>query len=70
MALVNEEYYYVSYETKRGGSAIITTTDYETVVKKLISLFKKHLEATVRNNDIVIGKVWKESKKWNYFLET
>ena len=65
--------YTLRYQTKKGGSGIMGTTDFLEVEKKVSSLFKQRLLATVYKDGVEIGKVWKEDKsqvkRWNYIIE-
>jgi hypothetical protein len=65
--------YDIRYHTRKGGSGIMTTTDFIEVEKKVISLFKQRLEATVYKDGVEIGRVWKQDrsqvKRWNYTIE-
>lgn len=63
--------YKVAYKTKRGGSGAMTTDDFALVNKKVQSLFRQRLEATIYKDDEVIGKIWKDktqTPQWNYSL--
>lgn len=63
--------YIIRHKTKRGGSGIFITKDLEAVKRKVISLFKQRLEATIYEDEIEIGRVWKDNsqrKGWNYSL--
>lgn len=63
--------YIIRHKTKRDGSGMMTTNDIDEVKKKVKSLFKQKLEATVFEDDAVIGRVWKDDSQrigWNYYL--
>ena len=50
----------------------MSTTNFLTLKNKVISLFNQRLEASVFEDDKLIGKIWKDNSqrgKWNYSLE-
>lgn len=64
--------YSIKHETKKGGSGVTITRDYDELVKNVCRLFKQHLEATIYLNNKVVGKVFKDNSQrlgWNYFIE-
>jgi hypothetical protein len=65
--------YSVTYKTKRGGSGVMITLDFEKLNKKVVSLFKQKLPATIYKDGVVIGHVWEDNScrtGWNYSIET
>ena len=65
--------YAVTHKTKKGGSGVMTTSTFDELKKKVQSLFKQRLEATVYKDGQVIGKVWQDNSQrlgWNYSIET
>jgi len=64
--------YAITYQTKQDGSGVFTTNDYPKLKKKVVSLFKQHLTATVYKDGKEIGKVFQDDSQrnnWNYIIE-
>lgn len=64
--------YSVTYQTKKGGSGILTCSTIEPIKKKVISLFRQRLPATVYKDGIVCGKVSEDNScrlGWNWYIE-
>lgn len=64
--------YSVRYQTKRGGSGIMWTTNFFELEKKVKCLLKQRLLATIYKDGNEIGKVWKDNSQrncWNYYIE-
>ena len=64
--------YAITHKTKKGGSGVMTTNDIEELKKKVRSLFKQRLEATVYKDGETIGRVWQDDSQrlgWNYSIE-
>ncbi len=64
--------YSVRYKTKNGGSGVMTTSSYDIAFNKLYSSFKNRLPATIFENGLEIGRVWRDESQrigWNYFVE-
>ena len=62
--------YTIRYKTKKGGSGIMTTNNFESLEKRAKQLCKQKLEATIYKDNNAIGQVWKMESKWNYSIET
>jgi hypothetical protein len=64
--------YSVTYKTKKGGSGVQTSSTLEPIKKKVISLFKQKLSATVYKDGVMVGKVFEDDSErlgWNWFIE-
>ena len=64
--------YSVRYQTKRGGSGVMTTTNFLEIENKVKKLFKQKLLATISKDGVEIGQVWKDNTQincWNYVIE-
>ena len=67
--------YAITHQTKKGGSGVITTNDFECLEKKAKQLCRQKLEATIYKDGNRIGQVWKMDYSdhrtgWNYSIET
>ena len=63
--------YSITFQTKRGGSGIETTTDINRIKKVLIRQFKNKCEATAYCGDEIIGRCYEDNSTrcgWNWFL--
>jgi len=61
----------IIYTTKRGAGIIRTFPDDEAIVRAEVEkLHKRGIEATIRQNGVEIGQVWKMDGRWNYCYET
>lgn len=67
--------YTIRHKTKKGGSGLMATPNFDDLELKVKRLFWKKLEATVYAGDTLIGRVWKDKSNrgtkyfWNYSIE-
>ena len=61
----------VSYMTTCGGGNVVGAKDLAECAVILETLFNEEMEARARNTQgFVVGRVWKEGIKFNWFCET
>ena len=64
-------YFRISYMDTKGGGNVVGAKDLAGCAKILEDLFNKQMEAKARNSQgFVVGRVWKEGIKFNWFCET
>lgn len=64
--------YSVTHKTKRGGSGVMTTNSFDELRKKVVSLFKQRLTATVYRDGNKIGWVAEDDScrlGWNWSID-
>lgn len=72
MKATESNLYAITFQTKRGGSGVMTTTDFNEVKKKAISQFKQKLTATIYKNGEKIGDVFQDLTQrvgWNWIIK-
>jgi hypothetical protein len=52
------------------GNYFGCTPNFFEVEKKALSFLKRKIPATFYRGETLIGRVWKEGRKWYYYLET
>jgi hypothetical protein len=60
----------IRYKTLPAGSGLFSTTDVAEATRKMKRLFKAKCYARATYKEEQIGKVWKEGKKWNWYMDT
>lgn len=64
--------YSITYQTKKGESGVMTTTSSDELKKKVLSLFRQRLLATIYKDGNIIGKIWKDDSQrlgWNWSIK-
>jgi hypothetical protein len=56
--------------TQRFPGGIYCFSNYAAACEKLKLMKSRRREARLMNGDQVVGRVWKEGRRWNYFFET
>lgn len=61
----------ITYQTKKGGCGVLTSSTIDPIKKKLLTCFKSRLNATVYYKGELIGKSCEmscERTNWGWFL--
>lgn len=66
--------YAITHKTKKGGSGVMTTNNFDELKKKAQQLCRQKLEATIYKDGKKIGQVWwmdyaETITGWNYSIE-
>jgi len=61
--------YIIRYATKNGGSGMATVKTNQAATKELLKLFKNRLKARVEINNTIIGEVYKQGNRWNWYID-
>ena len=61
--------YYIRYKTKRGGSGLSVITTQTTLQNEVLKLFKNKQQARIEKDNIIIGEVYKQDGRWQWYLD-
>lgn len=64
--------YSITYQTKRGGSGVQTSSGLDEIKKKAIWLMRQKLPATIYHDGKEAGKVFEDNScriGWNYSID-